>query len=104
MGTRLLRARPRRFPVGLQHLQARRVGLRHTNCRSLLPVWRRLMGKWKIACGAALLSLGLAPSAHADEFTKLTLLTFSGPVEVPGISLPAGTYRFQLADPTTGRR
>jgi hypothetical protein len=62
------------------------------------------MGKWKIACGAALLSLGLASSAHADEFTKLTLLTFSGPVEVPGISLPAGTYRFQLADPTTGRR
>jgi hypothetical protein len=62
------------------------------------------MGKWKIACGAALLSLGLAQSAGADEFTKLTLLTFSGPVEVPGISLPAGTYRFQLADPSTGRR
>ena len=62
------------------------------------------MGKWKVACGAVLLSLGLAPSARADEFTKLTLLTFSGPVEVPGISLPAGTYRFQLADPTTGRR
>ena len=62
------------------------------------------MSKWKIACGAALLAVGLAPSARADEFTKLTLLTFSGPVEVPGITLPAGTYRFQLADPTTGRR
>ncbi len=62
------------------------------------------MSTWRIACGAALLAAGLAPSAHADEFTKLTLLTFSGPVEVPGISLPAGTYRFQLADPTTGRR
>ena len=62
------------------------------------------MGKWKVLCGAAILSLGLAPLAHADEFTKLTLLTFSGPVQVPGISLPAGTYRFQLADPTTGRR
>jgi hypothetical protein len=62
------------------------------------------MGKWKVACGAALISLALAPAAPADEFTKLTLLTFSGPVEVPGMSLPAGTYRFQLADPTTGRR
>jgi hypothetical protein len=62
------------------------------------------MSKWKIACGAALLAVGLASSARADEFTKLTLLTFSGPVDVPGITLPAGTYRFQLADPTTGRR
>jgi hypothetical protein len=62
------------------------------------------MSTWKMACGAALLAVGLAPSAQADDFTKLTLLTFSGPVEVPGMTLPAGTYRFQLADPTTGRR
>jgi hypothetical protein len=62
------------------------------------------MSKWKIAYGAALLAVSLASPARADEFTKLTLLTFSGPVEVPGITLPAGTYRFQLADPTTGRR
>jgi len=61
------------------------------------------MSKWKIVCGAALLALSVGPSASADEFTKLTLLTFSAPVEVPGITLPAGTYRFQLADPTTGR-
>jgi hypothetical protein len=62
------------------------------------------MNKWKIACGAMAMAAGLAPSAHADEFTKLTLLTFSAPVEVPGITLPAGTYRFELADPTSGRR
>ncbi|MCU1384196.1 MAG: hypothetical protein JWL71_2893 [Acidobacteria bacterium] len=62
------------------------------------------MSKWRIACSAAILAAGLAPSAHADEFTKLTLLTFSGPVDVPGITLPAGTYRFELADPTTSRR
>src|SRR5436305_2704468 len=62
------------------------------------------MRTWKIALGAALLAAGLAPSAHADEFTKLTLLTFSGPVDVPGVTLPAGTYRFELADPTTSRR
>jgi len=62
------------------------------------------MSTWRIACGAALLTAGLAPSAHADDFTKLTLLTFSSPVEVPGIALPAGTYRFQLADPEGDRR
>ena len=28
---------------------------------------------------------------QADDFTKLSLLTFSGPVDVPGITLPAGT-------------
>ena len=38
-----------------------------------------LMSKWKIACGAAILAAGLVPAAHADDFTKLTLLTFSGP-------------------------
>jgi hypothetical protein len=62
------------------------------------------MNKWKIACSAAIFAAGLATAAHADDFTKLSLLTFSGPVDVPGITLPAGTYRFELADPTTGRR
>src|SRR4030088_2869667 len=63
-----------------------------------------LMSKWKIACSAAIIAAGLAPSAHADEYTKLTLLTFSAPVDVPGITLPAGTYRFALAGPESGRR
>jgi len=49
------------------------------------------------------LGLGSAGSARADEFNKLTILTFSQPVEIPGHVLPAGTYRFQLAD-TTGDR
>jgi hypothetical protein len=61
------------------------------------------MSKWKLAC-AAVLAVGFASAAHADEFNKLTLLTFSGPVDVPGITLPAGTYRFSLADPESGRR
>jgi hypothetical protein len=62
------------------------------------------MSKWKIALSAAIVTAAFAPAAHADDFTKLTLLTFSGPVDVPGITLPAGTYRFQLADPSSGRR
>jgi hypothetical protein len=61
------------------------------------------MSNGQIVCGAAAFA-ALATTAHADDFTKLSLLTFSGPVDVPGITLPAGTYRFELADPTTGRR
>jgi hypothetical protein len=62
------------------------------------------MRRWWIACSAVMLTLGLAATAHADEWNKLTYLTFSGPVQLPGITLPAGTYRFQLADPESGRR
>jgi hypothetical protein len=46
----------------------------------------------------------LAPGARADEYTKQTFMTFSGPVQLPGIVLPAGTYQFRLADPDSGRR
>ena len=62
------------------------------------------MSKWKIACSVAIFAAAVAVPAHADDFTKLSLLTFSGPVDVPGMTLAAGTYRFELADPTTGRR
>jgi hypothetical protein len=41
---------------------------------------------------------GLIPLAHADEWDQKTTITFSGPVEIPGQVLPAGTYVFKLAD------
>ncbi|HKB13405.1 MAG TPA: hypothetical protein VKD69_22220 [Vicinamibacterales bacterium] len=62
------------------------------------------MRRWLIACSAAMLALSFAGTAHADEWNKLTYLTFSGPVQLPGVTLPAGTYRFQLADPDSSRR
>ncbi len=62
------------------------------------------MHKVRVLCGAAMLTGCLAPAAHADQWTKLTYFTFSAPVELPGIALPAGTYRFELADPEDGRR
>jgi hypothetical protein len=40
--------------------------------------------------------------AQASEFDKLTYLTFSGPVEIPGVGLAAGTYIFELANPDSG--
>ena len=49
------------------------------------------MRRLSIVCSAAVLALGIATAAHADEWNKLTLLTFSGPVDMPGITLPAGT-------------
>ena len=57
----------------------------------------------KTLCGAAALCALLAPAAHADEWNKRTYLTFSGPVQIPGATLPAGTYTFELANPDTSR-
>src|ERR1043165_9929217 len=51
----------------------------------------------KTATAAALAVLIAAP-AGADQWNKKTFLTFSGPVQVPGVTLPAGTYTFKLAD------
>jgi len=62
------------------------------------------MYKVRVLCGAAILAACLAPAAHADEWTKLTYFTFSAPVEVPGMVLPAGSYKFELADPDSTRR
>lgn len=56
-----------------------------------------------MCCAVALTAL-VAPAAHADEYNKLTYVTFSGAVQVPGATLPAGTYTFKLADPANSRR
>ena len=40
----------------------------------------------------------LVPMAHADQWDKQTLVTFSNPVEVPGRVLPPGTYVFKIAN------
>jgi hypothetical protein len=52
----------------------------------------------KALCCAAAIVACIAPAAHADEWNKKTILTFSGPVQVPGATLPAGSYVFKLAD------
>jgi hypothetical protein len=57
-----------------------------------------------ICCALAIATFFLVTGARADEYTKLTYLTFSAPVQVPGMTLPAGTYMFKLADPDSGRR
>lgn len=57
----------------------------------------------KAACCAAALAMLVASPARADVWNKKTFLTFSGPVQVPGVTLPAGTYTFKLADLTGNR-
>jgi hypothetical protein len=57
-----------------------------------------LMRALRVMFGALALAAILMPSARADENNKQTFLTFSGPVQVPGATLPAGTYMFKLAD------
>jgi hypothetical protein len=55
--------------------------------------------------------LGLAvvavlPSAKADDWNRKTTITFSAPVEVPGVGaqiLPAGTYVFKILDSPSDR-
>jgi hypothetical protein len=57
-----------------------------------------------MCCAFVIATVLLVTGARADEYTKLTYLTFSAPVQVPGMTLPAGTYMFKLADPESGRR
>jgi hypothetical protein len=41
--------------------------------------------------------------AHADESNQATTVTFNQPIQVPGRTLPAGTYLFMLADSESDR-
>jgi len=58
-----------------------------------------------IAIAASVFALGsaFAPAASADTWNQLTKVTFSGPVEIPGQVLPAGTYWFKLLDSPSNR-
>jgi hypothetical protein len=48
-------------------------------------------------------ALSLLPVARADEWSQRTVVSFSGPVEIPGQILPAGTYVFKLANSQSSR-
>src|SRR5687768_378418 len=55
------------------------------------------------ACAAAaLLTLTISVAAQDFNTHERSFLTFSGPIEMPGVRLEAGTYVFRLAD-TAGR-
>ncbi|HEY3157953.1 MAG TPA: hypothetical protein VGJ78_03255 [Vicinamibacterales bacterium] len=47
---------------------------------------------------AAFLTAATTASAQDSNINQRTNLTFSGPVQMPGVTLPAGKYVFRLAD------
>jgi hypothetical protein len=49
--------------------------------------------------GALLGLVIMVTSVEALNTNRTTYLTFSGPVALPGVSLPGGTYIFEVANP-----
>ncbi|HLJ48153.1 MAG TPA: hypothetical protein VKU01_19195 [Bryobacteraceae bacterium] len=68
----------------------------------------RLKAITTVGC-VALLGTIIAPSAHADDWNRKTVVTFSQPLEIPGVHLagwgvlPAGTYVFKILDSQSDR-
>jgi len=70
-----------------------------------LPVEERHMLRKLIPTAAlAALMLGSPAPTIAQTADYQTYFTFSGPVTLPGTTLPAGKYLFRLADPNTSRK
>src|SRR5829696_1518648 len=60
----------------------------------------RLRTMSAVACATVLLGTAGAAAQPAD---RTTFVTFSGPISVPGTTLPAGTYTFRLAESPADR-
>ncbi len=60
-------------------------------------------------CCLVVLGMMVGPCAKADDWNRKTTITFSGPVEIPGVHLagwgvlPAGTYVFKILDSQSDR-
>jgi hypothetical protein len=58
----------------------------------------------RLACSVALLASVMETPAAAQTYDRRTWFTFSGPVAMPGVTLPAGKYLFRLANPESGAK
>src|ERR1700722_3829051 len=62
-----------------------------------------------VVCSLALVTVAFSPAARADDWNRKTVITFSGPVGIPGVHLkgwgvlPAGTYVFKIVDSQSDR-
>lgn len=59
-----------------------------------------------VALCVAVICVLVVPTASADDWNRKTVVTFSGPVEVPGVgqhNLPAGKYVFKILDSQSDR-
>lgn len=70
-----------------------------------MKVWKTVT---TVFC-VALMGAAFSPSAKADAWDRKTVITFSAPVEIPGVHrpgfgvLPAGTYVFKIVDSQSDR-
>lgn len=70
-----------------------------------MKLWKTLVSMICLAVTAG----WMAPQATAGEWNRKTVVTFSGPVEIPGVHLtgwgilPAGTYVFKIFDSQADR-
>jgi hypothetical protein len=56
-----------------------------------------------ILVAMALLFFISAPKVRPSDFDQKTIVTFTGPVEIPGKALPPGTYVFKVLDNVANR-
>ncbi|HWF10653.1 MAG TPA: hypothetical protein VG297_19430 [Bryobacteraceae bacterium] len=64
------------------------------------------MNRFKITTAVFAAVMGVvtvSPKANADEWDKKTIVTISGQMEIPGVTLDPGTYVFKLADSQSDR-
>lgn len=64
---------------------------------------RLTLSAFAVAAVVATTAPAPARASIAETYDKLAYLTFSGPVQIPGGTLGAGTYRFHLTNPETSR-
>src|SRR5688572_10864462 len=100
-----------KFPLDANYYNKRRKWLRSTG-KPIATFMRtrrtNMFAKSLItsACAAAmLLTMSATPaSAQGGPLDSRTEFTFNQPVELPGVTLPPGTYIFRFVDATTGRK
>jgi len=62
------------------------------------------LNTFRRACGLGVSAVLIAAVANAQPSDKRTFFTFSRPITLPGVTLPAGKYIFRLADDQTSRK
>src|SRR5512141_1531188 len=103
-----LRVRPASRAPGADCPTERGAGRREFGVREKMQMTFLKTATTSVFC-LALLGAVLSPSAKADEWNRKTKITFSGPVEIPGVHLkgwgvlPAGTYVFKIVDSMSDR-
>ena len=63
-----------------------------------------MLSKLTVFSTLAMLVLGMGGTARAQPSDYRTYFTFTTPVTLPGVTLPAGRYLFRLADPNSSRK